>query len=89
MVSTTLYGQLKSESQHRAAPSITAHSFDSLSNDNVFQWTEEVALSGIITDNEAETDEPLCYQYQIWTGKPDHRDPYAPKNDLVEVAFGV
>ena len=88
MASTTLYGQVKSESQHRPAPSAWAYSHDSVSNNNIFQWTEEVILSTISTRIEYENS--LQSQYQVSTGKPDKRDPTGGnKPDSVEVAFGV
>ena len=85
-----LCGPVKRTSQHRAAPPPRLISFDRVSNDNVFQWTEEVNPSNMLAVHEAEADEPLRYKYQIW-GKVD-RDPEYPdddKTDSVEVACGM
>ena len=45
IASMMLCGPVKRTSQHRAAPPPRLISFDRVSNDNVFQWTEEVKRS--------------------------------------------
>jgi len=60
----------------------------SVSNSIVFQWTEEVNPPAIFTD--AETEEPLHPQYQLWTEYHNQRDNITPHTvQSVEIAFGA
>jgi len=66
-------------------PSFTAHSLDRVTNNNVFQWTEEVTRYVIRTNVESEKPS----QFQVCTATQDYRDPKNWKTDSVGVAFGA
>ena len=59
IASMMLCGPVRRTSQHRAVPPPRLISLDRVSNENVFQWTEEVAQSDILAYQETEADEPL------------------------------
>jgi len=65
-----------------------ANVIGSLSSNIVFQWTEEVTPPAIFTD--AETEEPLNPQYQLWTQYHSQRDNITSGTvQTAEIAFGA